>query len=384
MTEGTVYRCPRCASYKLSAGTDGAFSCADCGSLCAEEGWSTVSVISPETDCKAFLRSAWISVASADIPAGVFKHNFRKVETAERIVALDTRRFSAAEPYTVKETYTEKEPYVVTETVTDEKTGEPRDIKTVKYRDVEKERTVVKFSERKEESAEGGIFSESEVILEDGSRPARPAELKKSLEASHPASFSAPKGHKLSRAALGEDALSEIERLHGENAGEDVRGGGGTLERSTRVCLVPVFRTEISYGDDTYVASGYAFGGGRTHIGKVSDKASADGRRTWRMERRMMYAATYLLAAAVVLAIVLGVAGAGLAVLLPSVLSFFTASAAVYACGGVLMARRRRESAEASRKPTEEQPDRPGLLNEKLSSLGLEPATAADVRARGR
>ena len=111
--------------------------------------------IIPEYSKEEFLRAAWIELANEDAPIEVFNEDFKEVRENEHQILIDSISvdvtyqvsvgYDRQEPYIAYETYYENEPYLTTESYYDTNTHSTRTRQVTKYKKVQKQRQVTKY-----------------------------------------------------------------------------------------------------------------------------------------------------------------------------------------------------------------------------------------------
>lgn len=139
------------------------------------------AVISPEFSKDQFIRKAWIALAVENAPIEVFDENFGAVVETEHQVFVDSLSVDVTyqasvghdreEPYMDYETYYDREPYIAYEKQWNNTTKQMEERQVTKYREVQKERPVTKYKTVTDWSAISGsdrVHSTSVVENTDG------------------------------------------------------------------------------------------------------------------------------------------------------------------------------------------------------------------------
>ena len=133
--------------------------------------------ISPEYSKDQFIRKAWITLAAENAPIEVFNETFRAAVKTDRQILIDSLSadvkyqasvgYDREEPYTDYETYYEQEPYIAYEKQWNNVTKQTEERQVTKYKRVQKQRPVTKYKTVTDWSATSGSHHTYSVAVID-------------------------------------------------------------------------------------------------------------------------------------------------------------------------------------------------------------------------
>ena len=389
--------------------------------------------ISPEFSKDQFIRKVWIALAAENAPIEVFDENFGKVIEKEHHVLVDSISvdvtyqasvgYDREEPYMDYETYYDREPYIAYEKQWNSVTKQEEERQVTKYREVQKQRPVTKYKTVTDWSAISGSHSaRSTAVVENIEGRYLDKELfresfrgmkKSSL---HPTGkdlageiqiIDTARDYVLSKHASTIDS-SISSNLPGDHSRDLNWKLSNITEHSTVLYKAPEYEASICFNGKTYVKRAFPFGamriGGNIIENNASPKAvtqkihseldKKNRDRIDAIEKNVIKATNgislltnALLVASILVSLCIRSTALGIA--------FFAAAASAFFYCTIKVKKETAAETRRANKEIEKNKSRASVgiddymeyyktrqreaLNNKLKSLGYEPATAAEL-----
>ena len=254
--------------------------------------------IVPEYTKEEFIRKAWIQLAKEEAPLEVFSGDFDSVTQKKHQVVIDTvtvdvkyqgsAGYHRQEPYLDYETYYEKEPYLTTESYYDSTTRTTRTRQVTKYQTVEKHRPVTRYQTVVDWSptsghqrAESTVFAENlpHVSFDEGTfyasyKDLQESSLKPVSDEVAQTMVVTEKTRKIIEDEHADEIFWSVERsLPGDDHQRLDWEIAKEISSSTRIVNLVEYRTSITYNGVKYKRYAFPFGSMVVEGDPIEDKS---------------------------------------------------------------------------------------------------------------